>query len=160
MITRLSSDARKIILTSAAEEARRRGDRRLGTDHLVLGLLHDEDSLAAKALGTDLESARAASDALDRAALAAIGVDVVPVGDSPQAVPVRSRRLPPLTSGARAVLKTALEATRQARSRRIETRQLLLALLDRERPDPAAELLHALGVDPSAVRVRLEGSEE
>ncbi len=41
MITRLSVDARKMVLTSAAEEARRRGDRRLGTDHLLHGLLHD-----------------------------------------------------------------------------------------------------------------------
>jgi DNA-binding Lrp family transcriptional regulator len=31
----------------------------------------------------------------------------------------------------------------------------LLALLSRELPDPAAELLHALGADPAAVRERL-----
>lgn len=154
MITRLSSDARKIVLTSAADEARRRGDRRLGTDHLLLGLLHDPASPVTKALGTDLESARAASDDLDRTALTSIGVDVEHVGHSPQEV--HSRRLLPLTSGARAVLKAALEDTRQSGSRRIETRQFLVALLDRERPDPAAELLHALGVDTSAVRARLE----
>lgn len=158
MITRLSVDARKVVLTSAAEEARRRGDRRLGTDHLLLGLLHDASSTVAKALGTDLESARDAADALDRAALAAVGVDVAHLGDPTR--PVFSRRLLPLTSGSRAVIKTALDETRRAGSRRIEARQFLLALLDRQRPDPAAELLQALGVDPAQVRERLEGQEE
>jgi hypothetical protein len=36
----------------------------------------------------------------------------------------------------------------------------LLALLSLQRPDPAAELLGALGVDPVAVRERLAGSAE
>lgn len=157
MVTRLSADARKMVLTSAAEEARRRGDRRLGTDHLLLGLLHDAGSSVAQALGVDLESARAASDALDRAALAAVGVNVVHFGDPPQLV--YARRLPPLTSGARAVLKSTIEETRHAKTQRIETRHFLLALLARERPDPAAELLQALGVDPSQVRNRLEASK-
>jgi ATP-dependent Clp protease ATP-binding subunit ClpA len=156
MVTRLSVDARKAVLTSAAQEARRRGDRRLGTDHLLLGLLHDADSSVAQVLGIDLESARAASDALDRAALVAVGVNVAHLGDPPQ--PVYARRLPPLTSGARAVLKSTIDQTRHAQSKRIETRHLLLALLARERPDPAAELLQALGVDRSQVRNRLEGT--
>jgi hypothetical protein len=76
MPKRLSVDARKLVLTSATEEARRRGDRRLGTDHLPLGLLHDEDSRAAKSLGVFLTDARAALDALDRAAPAAVGIEI------------------------------------------------------------------------------------
>jgi hypothetical protein len=36
----------------------------------------------------------------------------------------------------------------------------LLALLSRQRPDPAAELLGALGVDSVAVRERLAGPAE
>jgi ATP-dependent Clp protease ATP-binding subunit ClpA len=158
MVTRLSADARKMVLTSAAEEARRRGDRRLGTDHLLLGLMHDADSSVAQALGIDLAAARAAADALDQVALAAVGVNVAHLGDPPQ--PVYARRLPPLTSGARAVLKRTIDQTRQARTHRIETRHFLLALLARERPDPAAELLAALGVDRSQVRNRLDGSSE
>jgi ATP-dependent Clp protease ATP-binding subunit ClpA len=156
MVTRLSTDARKMVLTSAAEEARRRGDRRLGTDHLLLGLLHDAESPVARALGVDLASARAAADALDRAALAAVGVGVAHVGDAPQ--PMWARRHPGLTSGARAVLKHTMLETRSSRSRNIETRHFLMALLARERPDPAAELLHALGIDRSQVRNRLDGS--
>jgi len=156
MIRRLSADARKIVLTSAAQEARRRGDRRLGTDHLLLGLLHTADSSVTRALGVDLETARAASDSLDRAALEAVGVNIAHLGDPPPSA--FARRLLPLTSGARAVLKSAVDQTRHAKAPRIETRDFLLALLDRESPDPAAELLSALGVDRSQVRNKLEGS--
>jgi ATP-dependent Clp protease ATP-binding subunit ClpA len=160
MVIRLSADARKIVLTSASQEARRRGDRRLGTDHLLLGLLHDPDSGVARAVGVDLDDARAALDDLDRSALAAVGVEVeVEVGsltDPPPPHPF-ARRLLPLTSGSRAVIKRTVEQTRQAGTSRIESRQFLLALLDRESPDPAAELLATLGVDRSQVRQRLNG---
>lgn len=154
MVARLSVDARKMVLTSAAHEARRQGDRRLGTDHLLLGLLHDADSAVAQALGVDLVAARSASDSLDRAALAAFGVQVAHLGEPPQSG--YSRRLPPLTSGARTVFKAAIEEMRRTKTKRIEARQFLVALLARQRPDPAAELLDALGVDRSQVRIRLE----
>ena len=157
MPKRLTADARKLVLTSAIEEGRRRGDRRLGTDHLLLGLLHEEGSPAAQALGVSLADARAASDALDRAALAAVGIQVEALGDGPPAQ--FGRRLPPLTSGARAVFKRAIDEARPFRSGQIETTHFLLALLSLQRPDPAAELLGALGVDPAAVRRRLAGPE-
>jgi ATP-dependent Clp protease ATP-binding subunit ClpA len=156
MVMRLSADARKMVLTSATEEASRRGDRRLGTDHLLLGLLHDADSPAAMALGVSLANARAALDALDVAALAAVGVQVAAAGEPPPAA--AGRHLRPLTSGARAVIKQATGEARPAKTGRIGADHFLLALLSRERPDPAAELLHALGVDPGAVRERLTRS--
>jgi len=81
MPKRLSADARKLVLTSATQEARRLGDRRLGTDHLLLGLLHDEDFPAAKALGVSLADARTASEALDRAALVAVGIEIQALGE-------------------------------------------------------------------------------
>lgn len=158
MVLRLSADARKIVLTSAAQEARQRGDRRLGTDHLLLGLLHDPDSRVARALGVDLASARAALDALDRSALAAVGVEVGGLGILPQQA--GGRRHLPLTSGARAVMKSAIDQTRHDGTARIESRQFLLALLDRESPDPAAELLTTLGVDVAQVRSRLQASHD
>lgn len=158
MPKRLSVDARKLVLASAAEEARRRGDRRLGTDHLLLGLLHDEDSRAASALGVSLADARAASDALDRAALAAVGIEIQALGGGPPAS--SGRRLPPLTSGARAVFKRAVDEARPFKGGRIDTAHFLLALLSLQRPDPAAELLAALGADPDAVRKRLGGPAE
>jgi hypothetical protein len=49
--------------------------------------------------------------------------------------------------------RTALAA---AGRDRIGSRHVLLGLLDRTRPDPAAVLLDALGVDRTAVRTRLE----
>jgi hypothetical protein len=106
MPKRLSADARKLVLTSATQEARRLGDRRLGTDHL-LGLLHDEDFPAAKALGVSLADARTASEALDRAALVAVGIEIQALGEGPPVL--FGRRLPPLTSGARAVFKRAID---------------------------------------------------
>jgi ATP-dependent Clp protease ATP-binding subunit ClpA len=94
------------------------------------------------------------ADELDRQALAAIGVDV---GDfRPTGTPGAGQR-PPFSSGAREVLSRALALAVAAKSRRIETRHLLLALLERGRPDPVAALLSALGVDPSAARTRLLG---
>jgi ATP-dependent Clp protease ATP-binding subunit ClpA len=156
MVKRLSEDARRLVLGAAAEEARRRGDRRLGTDHLLLGLLHDPAGEPARALGVGLESARAADNTLDRVALAAVGVEAagltLPAGTAPSGRPA-------LTSGARAVFKRAIDTARPTKTGRIAARHLLLALLDRERPDPAAELLHALGVDRSVVRARLAGRE-
>ncbi|HEY6278950.1 MAG TPA: Clp protease N-terminal domain-containing protein [Streptosporangiaceae bacterium] len=149
------ADAWKPVLTAATEEARRRGDRRLGTDHLLLGLLHDGVSPAATALGVSLAEARAAADTLDRAALAAIGIQIQSrAGPAPAPF---GRRFPPLTSGTKAVLKRAAQEARPIGRRRIGPAHFLLALLAGQRPDPAAELLDALGVDRAAVRQRLGG---
>jgi ATP-dependent Clp protease ATP-binding subunit ClpA len=153
MPKRFSDDARQPVLASAKEEARRRGDRRMGTEHLLLGLLHDEGSRAAQALDVSLAEARTASDALDIAALAAVGIEVGTLGEGPAAP--AARRLPPLTSGARAVFKLAVGEAQASGSRRIGTAHFLLALLSLQRPDPAAELLEALGVDPAEVTGRL-----
>jgi ATP-dependent Clp protease ATP-binding subunit ClpA len=145
------------VVRSAQEEARRRGDRRLGTEHLLLGLLHDPTSAPARALGVDVDTARAALDALDRAALAAIGVDL---GDLPPASAAPSRTHPPvslstLTSSGRAALDTAVKATR-LNTRHLAPSYLLLALLASQPPDPVAQLITQLGIDRSAVRHRLD----
>ena len=156
MFRKLSVDARRAVLTAATEEARRRGDRRLGTDHLLLGVLHAEP--AVEALGVTLESARAASQELDRAALVAVGVAAEHLDMAQAAGP--TRRLIPLSSGARAVLKRTVELARSRTPSRIESCDFLLALLNRERPDPAGELLHALGVNAVETRHRLAAASE
>ena len=56
----------------AREEARRRGDRRVGTEHLILALL--KERVLAQALGCDLQTARDALDAMDHDALAGVGI--------------------------------------------------------------------------------------
>ncbi|MBN1172579.1 MAG: hypothetical protein JXA67_10445 [Micromonosporaceae bacterium] len=157
MSERVGGDAWKWMLTSAAEETRRRCNRRLGTDHLLLGLLHDGHSRTAKALGVPLADARAALDALDVAALAAVGVEIPAFDEGPVVRP--GRGLPPLTSGAREVLQRAANET-PAKRRLLDSSHVLLALLSLQLPDPAAELLEALGVDRAAVRRSLAGPAE
>lgn len=149
MFEQFAAGARTAV-ASAVDEASLRGDRRIGTEHLLLGVLHEPGSV--RALGTDLTTARAALDALDRSALAVVGIDVQGVERPP--VPA-SRKRTPFTSGARAVFPRALAETRKARSRRIAPEHLLLALLACERPDPAADLLAELGIDRAAARERI-----
>jgi hypothetical protein len=154
----------------AREEARRRGDRRVGTDDLLLGLLREP--AVAQVLGCDLGAAREALDAMDRDALVAIGID-----RALDAPPVPTRE--PALDGRRAVLKAVLTdhlpmtpvakrameaAGKDDHGRWVDTRQkargwsrerVLIALLSLAPPDPAAALLDALDVDRAAVGARL-----
>jgi hypothetical protein len=149
----------------AREEARRRGNRRVGTEDVVLGLLREPE--VARVLGCDLGAAREALDAMDRDALVAIGIDR-PLDAPP--VPTRE----PALGGRRAVVKAALtdrlpatpvakrvleEAGKDARHRRLvdawSRERLLIALLSLAPPDPAAALLDALDVDRAGVGARL-----
>jgi Clp amino terminal domain, pathogenicity island component len=132
----------------ARDEAVRRGDRVIGTEHLVLALLIDPASPAAQALGCDLDSARRALDALDEQALAAIGIRPgITAGPVAARRPARLR----LTPAAKAVF-TGPRDGRKARGPGLG--EVLRALLDLPRPDPAADLLAALGVDAAAARER------
>jgi hypothetical protein len=147
----------------AREEARRRGDRKVGTEHLALALTMEP--MLADALGCDLQAARAALDGMDREALAAVGMEALP--DAPplparQAVARPARpsiktlllgRLP-LTPSAKRVLRESSKEMRRGR-RHPGPRYVLAALLELQRPDPAAELVASLGVDPATVRERL-----
>ena len=155
----------------AREEARRRGDRRVGTEHLVLGLLREPD--VAHLLGCDLGTAREALDAMDRDALVAIGIDraldapPVPTrepalrGARPSLKAVLADRLP-MTPVAKRVLEESGKDLRHGRS--IDPRQrargwsrerVLIALLSLAPPDPAAALLDALEVNRDGVSTRL-----
>ncbi len=132
----------------ARDEAIRRGDRTIGTEHLVLALLIDPASPAAKALGCDLGSARRALDSLDDQALSAIGIQP---GITAGPVAVRATGRLRLTPAA----KASITGIRDARKDRGAGLGIVLnALLDLPRPDPAAELLAALGVDADAARAR------
>ncbi|MEV4572724.1 Clp protease N-terminal domain-containing protein [Nonomuraea jabiensis] len=139
-----------VIVKAAFDEARQRGDRRLGTEHLLLGVLHDAD--LAGAVGVDVAGARAALDELDRAALRMLGLEV---GDLPRT----PRKHPPvpgtaLTSSARATINQAIKATTMKTRSAEAPRQLVLALLAQGRPDPVAGLIDHLGIDRAAVRGR------
>ncbi|HEX4817497.1 MAG TPA: Clp protease N-terminal domain-containing protein [Nonomuraea sp.] len=144
-----------VVVKAAFEEARLRGDRRLGTEHLLLGLLHHPDS--ARALGVDVETGRAALDELDRAALRLLGLEV---GDLPRA-PRAHRPVPStaLTSSARAAINQAVKAT-SMKTRAVEApRRLALTLLSQPGPDPVAQLIDQLRIDRAAVRDNWPGPE-
>jgi ATP-dependent Clp protease ATP-binding subunit ClpA len=147
---------------AAREEARRRGDRKVGTEHLLLALLLEPE--LTDAIGSDLAAARAALGELDRQALATVGlheqVEVPALSSTP---PLELPRRPtvravlhgrlPLTPAAKRVLQASSKGVRRGRAHPGST-YVLLSLLDLGRPDPAAELLARLGVDPAAVRER------
>jgi hypothetical protein len=138
----------------ARNEAIRRGDRTVGTEHLVLALLIDPASPAARALGCDLDAARRALDALDDQALTAIGIQPQ-ITAGPIAVHSAGRLR--LTPAAKAIF-TGTGDTRKIRGPGLEA--VLRVLLDLARPDPAAELLAALGVDARAARERFADSDQ
>src|ERR1700759_3637816 len=73
------------IYLQGSEEARRRGNRRTGTDHILLALF--EDPSIEVVLGVRLQHAREAPEPLDREALGALGLG--PGADSPE-LPMRA----------------------------------------------------------------------
>jgi ATP-dependent Clp protease ATP-binding subunit ClpA len=144
------------IYLQASEEARRRGDRRTGTDHLLLALLQDPSIEVA--LGVSLQQARQAHEALDQEALGALGM--VSGTDAPplpmRAVPKKPRfrdvatkdhfRMTPV---AKKVLEEASKLNRQRLY--VTAQQVLAQILTLQPPDPAAVLLGALGVNTPEV---------
>ena len=85
------------ICLRASEEARRRGDRRTGTDHLLLALL--EDPSIEVVLGVSLQQARQALESLDHEALGALGLGS---GTDAPALPMRAVPKKPTIRSARA----------------------------------------------------------
>ena len=148
------------IYLRASEEARRRGDRRTGTDHLLLALL--EDPSIEVALGVTLQQARQAHESLDHEALGALGM--VSGTDAP-ALPMRAVPKEPrlrdvakkdrfrMTPAAKKVLEEAVKPNR--RKLQVTAQQVLAQILTLQPPDPAAVLLGALGVNTSEVQRRL-----
>jgi ATP-dependent Clp protease ATP-binding subunit ClpA len=140
------------VYREASAEANRRGDRRVSTEHIALAMLLDPDSETARALGISLESARAVLETLDREALTSVGINVI---NNPPVISGRVGERLRLTPAGRAVF-TGLR--REGAGERLGVKHVLLALLSRERPDPAAELFHAIGVDRTQVRNRLRAT--
>jgi ATP-dependent Clp protease ATP-binding subunit ClpA len=150
MFERFAGTARNAV-HGARREAERRGDRRIGTDHLLVALLQDET--VAQIAGIDSPAARQAVDQLDQEALAAIGITLA--GYPPDSQAVLGKRVTFMTSGAKTVIRHSLAVAAGEKAPAITTRHILLALLDRHEPDPASTLLAALSVDQPALRKRL-----
>ena len=137
------------VYLAANAEAVRRGDRRVGTEHLVLALLTDLDPEVPRALELDLATARRALDDLDTRALAALGLHLPPGKPVPAGGTKEQFKLTP---AARSVF-TGLRA--HTDGQRLGVRHVMVALLALQPPDPGAVLLDRLGVDRQAVRSRL-----
>jgi hypothetical protein len=151
------------ICLRASEEARRRGDRRTGTDHILLGLL--EDPSIEVMLSVSLQQARQALESLDHEALGTLGL-----GSRADAPPLAMRTVPKkprirdiaqkdrlrMAPAAKKVLEEASKPNR--RKLQVTTHQVLGQILTLRLPDPAAVLLGALGVNTSEVRRRLEAA--
>jgi hypothetical protein len=149
------------IYLRAGEEARRRGDRRVGTDHVLLASL--EDPSIEVVLGVSLQQARQALESLDHEALGALGL-----GSGTDAPPLPMRAVPKkptiravmnkdrlrMTPAAKKVLEAAVKPNR--RKTQVTAQQVLAQILTLQPPDPAAVLLGALGVNTSEVRRRLD----
>ncbi|MGA8427711.1 MAG: Clp protease N-terminal domain-containing protein [Candidatus Dormiibacterota bacterium] len=149
------------IYLRASEEARRRGDRRTGTDHVLLALL--EDPSIEVVLGVSLQQARQALESLDQQALGALGMGsgtdapLLPmraVPKKPTIWAVKKKDRLRMTPAAKKVLQDAVKPNR--RKTQVAAQQVLAQIVTLRPPDPAAVLLGALGVNTSEVRRRLD----
>jgi Clp amino terminal domain, pathogenicity island component len=151
------------IYLQASEEARRRGDRRTGTDHLLLALW--EDPSIEVALGVSLQQARQAHESLDHEALGALGLvsgtdapplPMRPVPKKPKLRDLMKKDRLRMTPAAKKVLEEASKPNR--RRLQVTAQQVLAQILTLQPPDPAAVLLGALGVNTPEVRRRLDAA--
>jgi hypothetical protein len=150
------------VYLQASEEARRRGDRRTGTDHILLALF--EDPSIEVVLGVSLQQARQALDSLDREALGALGLGsgadapALPmhaVPKKPRIRDVAKRDRFRMTPAAKKVLEEAYKP-KGHRKFQVTGPEVLAQILALQPPDPAAMLLGALGVNTSEVQRRLD----
>jgi ATP-dependent Clp protease ATP-binding subunit ClpC len=132
---RFTDRARRSVVL-AQEEARMLNHNQIGTEHLLLGLVHEHDGVAGKTL-TSLEISL---EDVRREVEAIIGQGrAVPVGHIP------------FTPRAKKVLELSLREALQLGHNYIGTEHILLGLI-REGEGVAAQVLQKLGADPNRVR--------
>ncbi|MGD0882591.1 MAG: Clp protease N-terminal domain-containing protein [Acidimicrobiales bacterium] len=150
------------IYLRASEEARRRGDRRTGTDHILLALF--EDHSIEVVLGVSLEQARQALESLDHEALGALGLgagtnapelSMHAVPKKPRLRDVAKKDRFRMTPAAKKVLEEAYKP-KGHRKFQVTGPEVLAQILKLQPPDPAAVLLGALRVNPSEIQRRLD----
>jgi len=140
MLERFTERAQRVILL-AKEEAKKRQESVVGTEHLLLGLLREGEGVAVqvlRALGVDLDKARAEVERL-------IGTGG---GGRPQG-PVEGVVLTPRAK--KVVMEIAPREAQNLGHNYVGTEHLLLALL-REGEGLAAKALEGLGVDLERAR--------
>jgi ATP-dependent Clp protease ATP-binding subunit ClpC len=135
MFERFTDRARRVLVL-AQEEARLLEHGFIGTEHILLGLIHEGDDLAAKALeslSVSLEAVRSKVEEI---------LGEIPGGHS---------EAPPFTPRAKKVLELSLRESLQLGHGYIGTEHILLGLV-REGEGVAATILVSLGADLGRVR--------
>ncbi len=135
LFERFTDRARRVVVL-AQEEARLLNHSYIGTEHILLGLIHEGEGVAAKALeslGISLEAVRAQVE------------EIIGQGGSSPSGHI------PFTPRAKKVLELSLREALQLGHNYIGTEHILLGLI-REGEGVAAQVLVKLGADLSRVR--------
>src|SRR5829696_4506824 len=135
MFERFTERARKVVVL-AKEEARTFNHNYIGTEHLLLGLLREDEGVAARALSSlnvTLDEVREQVESI--------------VGYGEEGTGCQA----PFTPRSKKVLELALREALQLGHNYIGTEHILLGLV-RESEGVAARVLSNLGVDPDKVR--------
>ena len=135
MFERFTDRARRVVVL-AQEEARLLNHNYIGTEHILLGLIHEGEGVAAKALesmGTSLESVRSQV------------VEIIGQGAQAPSGHI------PFTPRAKKVLELSLREALQLGHNYIGTEHILLGLI-REGEGVAAQVLQKLGAELHKVR--------
>jgi ATP-dependent Clp protease ATP-binding subunit ClpC len=127
MFERFAVSARQVVV-AAEEEARELNCDHIDTEHILLGLLHDSEGAAAKALE-------------------ALGISLEAVRSQVEKLGVRI----PFTPRAKKVLELSLREALQLGHNYIGAEHILLGLI-RESEGVAAQVLGKLGADHTKVR--------
>ena len=138
MFERFTDRARRVVVL-AQEEARMLNHNYIGTEHILLGLIHEGEGVAAKALealGISLEAVRSQVEEI--------------IGQGQQAP---SGHIP-FTPRAKKVLELSLREALQLGHNYIGTEHILLGLI-REGEGVAAQVLVKLGADLNRVRTQV-----
>jgi len=138
MFERFSDRARRVVVLSQ-EEARLLNHNHIGTEHILLGLVHEDGGVAARAL----ESLGIRPDAVRGEV-----EEIVGQGGSPPAEHI------PFTPRAKKVLELSLREAIQFGHNYIGTEHILLGLL-REGEGVACQVLVNLGANLPKVRARV-----
>src|ERR1700753_2919462 len=135
MFERFTDRARRVVVL-AQEEARMLNHNYIGTEHILLGLIHEGEGVAAKSLeslGISLEGVRSQVD------------EIICQGQQAPAGRI------PFTTRAKKVLELSLREALQLGHNYIGTEHILLGLI-REGEGVAAQVLVKLGADLNRVR--------
>ncbi|WP_144794820.1 ATP-dependent Clp protease ATP-binding subunit [Kocuria palustris] len=135
MFERFTDRARRVVVL-AQEEARMLNHNYIGTEHLLLGLIHENEGVAAKALdslGITLNGAREQVQ------------DIIGPGQQAPSGHI------PFTPRAKKVLELSLREALQLGHNYIGTEHILLGII-RAGEGVAAQVLTKLGTDPQKVR--------